>query len=78
MTIDWVTVQLCILSLITTFNNIQAIVWRSVLLTKETSEKTTDLLQVTDQLYQINFYRVYLSTDRNRTHFRGDQKWFNR
>jgi hypothetical protein len=74
MTIDWVTVQLCILSLITTFNNIQAIVWRSVLLTKETSEKTTDLLQVTDQLYQINFYRVYLSTDRNRTHFRGDQK----
>jgi hypothetical protein len=74
MTIDWVTVQLCILSLITTFNNIQAIPWRSVLLTKETSEKTTDLLQVTDQLYQINFYRVYLSTDRNRTHFRGDQK----
>jgi hypothetical protein len=74
MTIDWVTVQLCILSLITTFNNIQAIAWRSVLLTKETSEKTTDLLQVTDQLYQINFYRVYLSTDRNRTHFRGDQK----
>jgi hypothetical protein len=38
-----------------TFNNISVIMWRSVLLVEETpkyQEKTTDLLQVTDKLYQ--------------------------
>jgi len=36
----------------TTFNNISAILWQSVLLVEE-SEKTTDLLQVIDKIYQI-------------------------
>ena len=36
--------------------------WWSVLLVKETEypEKTSDLLQVNDNLYQIIFYRVHL------------------
>jgi hypothetical protein len=39
-----------------TFGNISVISWRSVLLVEETGvpEKTTDLPQVTDKLYQIN------------------------
>jgi hypothetical protein len=40
-----------------TFNNISVILWRSVLLVEETGE-TTDLLQVTDKLYHIE-YRVH-------------------
>jgi hypothetical protein len=38
-----------------TFNNISAISWRSVLWVDDTEdpEKTTDLSQVTDKLYQI-------------------------
>jgi hypothetical protein len=41
-----------------TFNNISVISWQSVLLVEETggAEKTTDLRQVTDNLYHIRLY----------------------
>ena len=41
-----------------TFNNIAVISWRSVLLREETGvnlEKTTDLSQVTNKLYHIEY-----------------------
>jgi hypothetical protein len=46
-----------------TFNNISAILWRSVLLVEETGVpgKTTDQSQVTDQQDLIMLYRVYLA-----------------
>jgi hypothetical protein len=37
----------------TTFNNISAISWQSVLLVEETVKKTADLLQVTGKLHHI-------------------------
>ena len=46
-----------------TFNNISAILWRSVLLMEEPKylEKTTDQPQVTDKLHHIILHHAHLA-----------------
>ena len=48
--------HLAFMVLHTTFNNISVIAWRSVALV----EKAIDMPRVTDKLYYIKLYRVYL------------------
>jgi hypothetical protein len=52
--LNWILIKKVGLGFNATFNNISAISWQSVLVVgkPEYPEKTTDLTQVTDKLYQ--------------------------
>ena len=55
-----------------TFNNISFISWWRK---PEYPEKTTDLSQVTDELYHIMSYQVHLIMNRVRTHNVSGEKY---